>query len=110
MSPRFLAACTLGFVLLGPAAHILRAHAAEEPSFLQKGEVFCTDEDDFEGYRLRGRLRTASAAESCVLINQVTRVVVLQWNGRTKSMIRVVQGPWSAHVGWTNGALPLAGG
>ena len=82
------------------------ARAAETPSFLQIGEVFCTDENDFESFRQTGRMRVASAVESCVRIADVTRVAVRQRYGSGKAMIRVMGGAYSALIGWTNGALP----
>ena len=99
--PARLALAALGLLLWSGAVR-----AEETPSFLQRGEAFCTDENDFNAYRRTGRLRVASAVESCVVIDQVTRVAVRRKYEQGKTMIRVMQGPYAAYIGWTNGALP----
>lgn len=97
-------------VSLAPAmAMPLPASAAERPSFLLRGEVFCAEEGDFETFRRTGRVRAGSAAETCVVLNELTRVVVMRGQPGVKALVRVVSGPLAAYAGWTNGALPLGG-
>ena len=104
MDKRLLPATTA--VLFSALIGAYPARAAETPSFLQVGEVFCTDENDFESFRQSGRMRVASAVETCVRISDVTRVAVRQKYGSGKAMIRVMGGAYNALIGWTNGALP----
>lgn len=100
-----LAAAWAGIV---PTAGQAWAQPTERPSFVQRGDVFCTDENDFDGYLRRGRIRQASAAESCFVVSEVTRVAVIRGGGGGKAMVRFMQGPYAAYVGWTNSALPAA--
>ena len=53
-------------------------------------------------------MRANSAIETCQTIIKPTRVAVLNGTGKTKSMVRVMNGPLAYTIGWTNGALPLA--
>lgn len=101
--PALLSACVAAVLLAGPAA----AQPTERPSFVQRGDVFCTDENDYDGYLRRGRIRQASAAESCFVVSEVTRVAVIRGSGG-RSMVRFMQGPYAGIVGWTNSALPAA--
>ena len=55
-----------------------------------------------------GHVRARSAIETCVMIGVPTRVAIVGGQGGTKSMIRVMNGPYAYAVGWTNGKLPLA--
>ena len=84
------------------------AHAAELPSFLQVGDVFCTRESDYDGFAARGRARTNSAVETCTTIDRPTRVAIMNGQAKVKTMVRVTNGPLAYSVGWTNAALPVA--
>jgi hypothetical protein len=92
------------FVAMAPLA----AHAVELPSFMQPGDAFCTEQDDFDDYAAHGQVRPNSATETCRTIQEPTRVAILSGQGGHKSMIRVIAGPYVYSIGWTNGALPLA--
>ncbi len=81
----------------------------EWPSFLSPNDVLCLDELDFNAFKNTGRFHSRGSQESCTQILQLTRVVVLRQMGG-KSEIRVVNGPLTYHVGWTNGRLPIAPG
>jgi hypothetical protein len=93
-------------LLLVPFDHSVRA--AELPSFLQRGDAFCTSETDFNDLVTNGHVRANSAIETCVVIAKPTRVAVMRGQGGVKSMVRVMDGPYSWEIGWTNGKLPLA--
>ncbi len=93
------------FVTAAPVA----AQAAELPSFMQPGDAFCTEQADFDDYAVRGAVRPNSATETCRTIQVPTRVAVLNGQGREKTMVRVISGPYGYSVGWTNGALPVTG-
>ena len=84
------------------------AGAVELPSFLQSGDAFCTSQMDFDDLVANGHVRAGSAIETCVTVDKPTRVAVVGGRGGTKSMIRVMNGPYAYEIGWTNGALPLA--
>lgn len=84
------------------------AQAADLPSFLQKGDAFCTSEADYDDLVKNGHVRAHSAIETCVTITQPTRVAVLRGRGGIKSMVRVMNGAYAYEIGWTNGKLPLA--
>lgn len=93
----------------GPAASAPAAKPTPAwPSFLTTGEVLCLDELDFNAYARTGRFHTRGSQESCTRVTELTRVAVLNQSGR-KSQVRVVSGPLESNVGWTDGALPLAG-
>ena len=100
--PRLIALCTLLIAILQPL------RAAELPSFLVGGDAFCTRESDFDDYAAHGRPRANSAVETCRTIDRPTRVAILNGQGKVKSMVRVMSGPYAFIVGWTNGTLPLA--
>ncbi len=97
----------LATVLLPLASHAVLAK--ELPSFMQVGDAFCTNEADFNDYAAHGHGRARSAIETCVTIDRPTRVAVMSGVSGTKTMVRVMAGPMSYSVGWTNGKLPLAG-
>ncbi len=84
------------------------ARAVELPSFLQTGDAFCTNQADFDDLVANGHVRAGSAIETCVTVDAPTRVAIVGGQGGTKSMIRVMNGPYAYEVGWTNGKLPLA--
>ncbi len=92
----------LSIVLLSGAGH-----AAESPSFLQAGDVFCTRESDYDGFAARGRARANSAIETCTTIDRPTRVAIMGGQAKVKTMVRVITGPFAYSVGWTNAALPV---
>ena len=98
---RFLAVA----LLLALGCH--RASAAELPSFLQRGDQFCTSEADFDDLVKNGHARPNSAIETCVVITRPTRVAVRSGQGGVKSMVRVMDGAYAWEIGWTNGKLPL---
>lgn len=104
--PMHLAALAAACVAVAPVAGPAAAQPTERPSFVQRGDVFCTDENDYDGYLRRGRIRQASAAESCFVTSEVTRVAVIRGGAGGKSMVRFMQGPYAGIVGWTNSALP----
>jgi hypothetical protein len=80
----------------------------EVPSFLQRNDVFCSSEADFDDYVKNGHVRPNSAIQTCQLIRIPTRVAVMSGQGGVKSMVRVISGPLAFEIGWTNGQLPLA--
>jgi hypothetical protein len=82
--------------------------SAELPSFLQRGDAFCTSEADFDDLVTHGHVRANSAIETCVVITKPTRVAVMRGQGGAKSMVRVMSGTYAWEIGWTNGKLPLA--
>jgi hypothetical protein len=88
----------------------LAARAVELPSFLQAGDAFCTNQLDFDDYAAHGHVRRNSALETCQQIIKPTRVAIIGGHGGTKSMVRVMNGPYAYEVGWTNGKLPLVAG
>ena len=94
---------TLVMVLCGQ-----HARATDLPSFLQRGDAFCTSEADFNDFAAHGHVRENSAVETCVTISKPTRVAVMHGQGGVKSMVRVMDGPYAWAIGWTNGKLPLA--
>jgi hypothetical protein len=83
------------------------AFAAELPSFMRSGDAFCTNQDDFNGFVARGKVRANSGTETCRIIAIPTRVAVLSGQGGTKTMVRIMSGTNAYEVGWTNGALPV---
>ncbi len=83
------------------------AIAAERPSFMQAGDAFCTNEDDFNGFASRGKARANSGTETCRTIAIPTRVAILNGQGGTKTMIRIMSGTNAYEIGWTNGKLPV---
>ena len=83
------------------------AFAAERPSFMQTGDVFCTNETDFDGFATHGRIRTETVMESCRRMTAPVRVVILSGQAGVKTMVRLANGPDAYAVGWTNGTLPL---
>ena len=83
------------------------AIAAERPSFMQKGDAFCTNEADFNGFAARGHARTNSGTETCRTIAIPTRVAILNGQGGTKTMVRIMSGTNAYEIGWTNGKLPV---
>ena len=83
------------------------AQGEELPSFMQAGDSFCTSEADFDDLVRQGHVRANSAIETCQNVIKPTRVAVLRGRGGTKSMVRVMNGPYAFSVGWTNGKLPL---
>ena len=89
-------------LLLAP----LIAHAQERPSFMAAGDVFCPDQLDFDAFTSTGKFRSVYGPQSCVHIDSLTRVVVLE-GAPGAAQVRVVTGPFESHVGYTNGALPL---
>ncbi len=91
-------------LLLALLAMTTPAMAADLPSFLQPGDVFCSGEAQFDAFS-HG---TGSAQPGCDLVREPTRVAVIGGTGGVKSMVRVISGPAAYQVGWTNGALPLA--
>ena len=92
-------------LLVSVASHV---RAADLPSFLQRGDAFCTSEADFNDLVAHGHVRANSAIETCIVITKPTRVAVMRGQGGVKSMVRVMDGPYSWEIGWTNGKLPLA--
>ena len=93
------------------AASLLRwqaAGATEVPSFLQRGDAFCTSQADYDDFVAKGRVRPNSAIETCQTIVFPTRVAIIGGQGSVKSMVRVMNGPLAYSIGWTNGPLPLA--
>lgn len=87
-----------------PAAH---AAGAERPSFLQVGDAFCTNEEDFNGFAARHTTRQNSATETCRTVTQPTRVAILSGRGGVKAMVRIMAGTNAYEIGWTNGKLPV---
>ncbi len=83
------------------------ALAIERPSFLQAGDAFCTNEDDFNGFVSRGKARANSGTETCRVIAIPTRVAILSGQGGTKTEVRIMSGTNAYEVGWTNGQLPV---
>ena len=83
------------------------AFAAERPSFLQAGDAFCTNEADFNGFAARGRARANSGTETCRTIAIPTRVAILNGQGGSKTMVRIMSGTNAYEIGWTNGKLPV---
>ena len=100
-----LLAAAFFVALMSVASH---AEATELPSFLQRGDAFCTSETDFDDLAQHGKVRAGSAIETCQTIIKPTRVAILTGRGGRKSQVRVMNGPYAYAVGWTNGALPLA--
>ena len=84
------------------------ARAEELPSFLQRGDAFCTSQADFDDLITNGHVRANSAIETCVTITKPTRVAVMSGQGGMKSEVRVMDGTYAWEIGWTNGKLPLA--
>ncbi len=83
------------------------AIAVERPSFMQSGDAFCTNEDDFNGFIARGKPRANSGTETCRTIAIPTRVAILSGQGGSKTMVRIMSGTNAYEVGWTNGKLPV---
>jgi hypothetical protein len=83
------------------------ALAVEQPSFMQEGDAFCTNEDDFNGYATRGHPRENSGTETCRTVGKPTRVAILNGHGGTKTMVRIMSGTNAYEIGWTNGKLPV---
>jgi hypothetical protein len=83
------------------------ALAVERPSFMQSGDAFCTNEDDFNGFAARGKSRENSATETCRTIAIPTRVAILSGAGGIKTMVRIMSGTNAYEVGWTNSKLPV---
>ncbi len=86
----------------------MSARAVELPSFLQMGDAFCTNQADYDDFAAHGKVRANSAIETCVTIIKPTRVAIMGGQGKAKSMVRVMNGPYAYSIGWTNGALPLS--
>ena len=84
----------------------VRAQSGQRPSFLQAGEVFCTDQADFDSYASRHGPRQNPGRETCTLIATPTRAAVMQADPGHKSMVRITAGPYAYVIGWTNGTLP----
>lgn len=83
------------------------ATAVERPSFMQNGDAFCTNEEDFNGFAAHGQLRANSGTETCRTIAGPTRVAILSGEGGTKTMVRIMSGANAYEIGWTNGKLPV---
>jgi hypothetical protein len=96
-------------LVLASASLILTptAFAIEIPSFMQSGDAFCTDEDDFNGFVTRGHARANSATDTCRVITRPTRVAILNGAAGLKTMVRLMSGSNAYEVGWTNGKLPV---
>jgi hypothetical protein len=88
-------------------ASIPMAMAVERPSFLTKGDAFCTNEADFNDFSSHGKLRDNSGTETCRLIAIPTRVAILNGQGGQKTMVRIMSGTNAYEIGWTNGKLPV---
>ena len=99
---------TVALVSVITLAGVQASHAIELPSFLQSGDKFCTNQADFDDLVAHGHVRAGSAIETCVTVLKPTRVAIVGGQGGTKSMVRIMSGPYAYSVGWTNGALPLA--
>ncbi len=84
------------------------AQAVEWPSFMQVGDMFCTEQADFDDYVAHRQVRPNSATETCRTIQTPTRVAIISGQGGQKTMVRITSGPDRRVIGWTNGALPLA--
>jgi hypothetical protein len=82
-------------------------YADEQPSFMQRGDAFCTNEDDFNGFVARGKARANSGTETCRTIARPTRVAILNGQGGVKTNIRIMSGTNAYEVGWTNSKLPV---
>ena len=107
------------FVAAALAAPLFAASAgaAEEvPSFLQKGDAFCTSQRDYDDFVQNGHVRPNSAIETCQTIITPTRVAVMGGQGGAKTLVRVMNGPvclrggldqWEAATGEVAGARPL---
>jgi hypothetical protein len=80
---------------------------AERPSFMQTGDAFCTNEADFNGFAARGRARANSGTETCRMVAIPTRVAILNGQGGSKTMVRIMSGTNAYEIGWTNGKLPV---
>ena len=99
--------------LLAAALSQLPTHAAqaalgiEYPSFMEKGAVFCTDRLDFAAWQASGRFHTRGGHDSCVAIDRLTRVALLQRQAQNLAQIRIVSGPLDFQIGWTNATLPV---
>lgn len=102
MIVRSLCAAVFAFAAAG------QARAVELPSFMQRGDVFCSSQADFDDLVAHGHPRAGSAIETCLTIIKPTRVAVMNGTGGQKAMVRVMNGPYAYLVGWTNGKLPLA--
>jgi hypothetical protein len=83
------------------------AFADEAPSFMQSGDAFCTNEDDFNGFVSRGKMRANSGTETCRTVAIPTRVAILNGQGGAKTAVRIMSGTNAYEVGWTNGKLPV---
>ena len=103
---RLLAPAVLVTLMMSAAGQ--HARAVELPSFLQRGDAFCTSEADYDDFVAHGHVRANSAIETCITISKPTRVAVMRGQGGVKSMVRVMDGPYAWAIGWTNGKLPLA--
>ena len=97
----------LRLVVLLLVASTTLASAVERPSFMQSGDAFCTNEDDFNGFAARGKTRMNSSTETCRIISIPTRVAILSGQGGTKTMVRIMSGTNAYEVGWTNSRLPV---
>lgn len=86
---------------------VTTANALERPSFMQSGDAFCTNEDDFNGFAVHGKRRDNSGTETCRTIASPTRVAILKGQGGTKTMVRIMSGTNAYEIGWTNGKLPV---
>ncbi len=99
-----LTAAALMLVAPPPARAAL---GVEYPSFVEKGAVFCTDELDFTAWQATGRFHTRGGRDSCVVVDKLTRVALLDRESQSQAQIRVVSGPMEFEVGWTNAPLPV---
>ncbi len=77
------------------------------PSFVEKGAVFCTDVLDFTAWQTTGKFHTRGGRDSCVVIDKLTRVALLDRRDAALAQIRVISGPLGFSVGWTNAPLPV---
>lgn len=97
----------LGLIVAVLLASTPLALAVERPSFMQSGDAFCTNEDDFNGFAAHGKTRANSSTETCRTIAIPTRVAILNGQGGTKTMVRIMSGTNAYEVGWTNSKLPV---
>jgi len=104
----FIAALAVAMVAFtGSMTPALAARGEQYPSFVEKGAVFCTDQLDFGAWRTAGRFHTRGGHDSCIIIDRLTRVALLERDNQTEAEIRVVSGPHMFEVGWTNAPLPV---
>jgi len=95
-------------VILAALAVCPIAYAAERPSFLVSGDVFCPDELDFNSFVSTGKINTRGVLQSCSIIDRLTRVVVISGD-QGKAMVRMINGPFQDQVGFSNGSVPSIG-